>query len=46
VDSTKFNRTAFIRFADIEDASIITDDVHHPFVEKIKSRTEIYGGEK
>ncbi|MCG1008919.1 DeoR/GlpR transcriptional regulator [Salinicoccus sp. ID82-1] len=46
VDSTKFNRSAFIQFADIEDAFIITDDVKHSFIEKIKSRTEIYGGEK
>ena len=30
----------------LADRAIITDDVHHPFVEKIKSRTEIYGGEK
>ncbi|GAB3071190.1 DeoR/GlpR family DNA-binding transcription regulator [Salinicoccus sesuvii] len=46
VDSTKFNRSAFIQFADIEDASIITDDISHSFMEKIKSRTEIYGGGK
>ncbi|WP_411844266.1 DeoR/GlpR family DNA-binding transcription regulator [Salinicoccus sp. HZC-1] len=44
-DSSKFDRSAFVKFADIEEASIITEPAQHPFLEKIKKRTDIIRGD-
>lgn len=44
-DSSKFGRSAFVKFAELEDASIITEDPDHPFLVKVRTRTEITGGE-
>lgn len=45
-DSSKFERTAFVKFADIEEAAIITETDNHPFIEQLKIRTNIIGGGK
>ncbi|MHC0552517.1 DeoR/GlpR family DNA-binding transcription regulator [Salinicoccus sp. CNSTN-B1] len=44
VDSSKYNRNAFVHFADIEETAIITDDASHGFIKAIQSRTNIIGG--
>ncbi|KKK35470.1 hypothetical protein WN59_01160 [Salinicoccus sediminis] len=44
-DSSKFERSAFVKFAQLEEASIITEDPDHPFLVKARSGTEITGGE-
>src|SRR5699024_12336536 len=45
-DSSKFERSSFVKFAVLEDASIITENPDHPFLLKIRSETEITGGER
>lgn len=43
-DSSKFERSAFVKFAGVEEAVIITENENHPFLEKIDDRTTIIGG--
>lgn len=44
-DSSKFERSAFVKFTELEDAAIITENLKHPFLKKIKERTSIIGGD-
>ncbi len=44
-DSSKFDRSSFVKFAELEDATIITEVSRHPFFEKARDRTNIIGGD-